>query len=295
VEVPLLVVVPRLVDPVLVDPVLVDPEPAVPVFVDPVLAGPLFPPPEVVPDGLVPAPPEPLPEPGELVADVAGAEVLLPGVGVLLPGAGEDEGAVALALAVLDGLAVGDRQPVPAALARVALVLAFADAVEVAVPVAEVLAVPAALVAVAVVLSPGLVPPPAGLPLVPLSVALLAGLLTGATLGVTDREAGVAGVADVAAAEDGEADTHGAVASWLLCAAEVPPGPAAPGAEPTWVPSPFVLGTPPPVLELEIPTAEPSWTKASRSGGTARATPMANTAQAAASAGRSSPYRQSRC
>jgi hypothetical protein len=57
-----------------------------------------------------------------------------------------------------------------------------------------------------------------------------------------------------------------------------------------------VLGTPPPVLELEIPTtAEPSWTNASRSGDTASTMPMANTAQAAAMAGRSSPYRQSRC
>ena len=42
------------------------------------------------------------------------------------------------------------------------------------------------------------------------------------------------------------------------------------------------------------PAAWPSWTKAWRSGGTARATPMANTAQAAARAGRSSPSRQSR-
>jgi len=48
------------------------------------------------------------------------------------------------------------------------------------------------------------------------------------------------------------------------------------------------------VLELEIPTAELSWLKAWRSGGTASATPMANTTQAAARAGRSSPYRQSR-
>ena len=48
------------------------------------------------------------------------------------------------------------------------------------------------------------------------------------------------------------------------------------------------------MLELVIPTAEPSVTKASRSGGTDRATPMANTAQATARAGRSHPYRQSR-
>ena len=60
------------------------------------------------------------------------------------------------------------------------------------------------------------------------------------------------------------------------------------------MPVPFSPWTPLEVLELEIPTAVPSVTKASRSGGTARATPMANTAQAAARAGRSHPYRQSR-
>jgi hypothetical protein len=43
-----------------------------------------------------------------------------------------------------------------------------------------------------------------------------------------------------------------------------------------------------------IPTAELRWTKACRSGATARATPMANTTQAIAMAGRSSPSRQSR-
>jgi hypothetical protein len=97
----------------------------------------------------------------------------------------------------------------------------------------------------------------------------------------------------LAGADDGEADVH-PVASALLWAAEVSP-PAPPAAEPAWVPAPLVLGTSPPVLELEIPTAEASWPKASRSGGTASATPMANTTQAAARAGRSSPYRQSFC
>jgi hypothetical protein len=43
-----------------------------------------------------------------------------------------------------------------------------------------------------------------------------------------------------------------------------------------------------------IPTAELRWTKACRSGATARATPMANTTQAIAMAGRSSPSRQYR-
>ena len=43
-----------------------------------------------------------------------------------------------------------------------------------------------------------------------------------------------------------------------------------------------------------IPTAVLRLTKAWRSGGSARATPMANKAQATARAGRSSPSRQSR-
>src|SRR5580704_1555844 len=60
-------------------------------------------------------------------------------------------------------------------------------------------------------------------------------------------------------------------------------------------PVPSVLGVPLLPWELvPIPTAEPSWTKAWRSGGTARATPTANTAQAAARPDRSSPYRPSR-
>ena len=52
----------------------------------------------------------------------------------------------------------------------------------------------------------------------------------------------------------------------------------------------------PPLLPLweVIPTAEPICTKAWRSGGTARATPMANTAQAAARPDRSSTSRRSR-
>jgi hypothetical protein len=169
-------------------------------------------------------------------------------------------------------------------------VLAFAEAVEVAVLMAVALAVPVA-VDVAVAVSPGLVLPPTGLPLDPLSVGLLGGLLaallTGVTLGVTD-------LAGVAAADDGEADAH-TVASALLWAAEVPPGPTLLAPEPDWVPAPFTLGAPLLVLGPESPTAVPSSPKAWRSGGNASATPMANTAQAAARAGRSSPYRQSRC
>ena len=54
------------------------------------------------------------------------------------------------------------------------------------------------------------------------------------------------------------------------------------------------LGSLLPLWEVVIPTAVPKWTKTWRSGGTARATPTANTAKAAARAGRSSPSRQSR-
>ena len=48
------------------------------------------------------------------------------------------------------------------------------------------------------------------------------------------------------------------------------------------------------VWEEVIPTADSSWPKAWRSGGTASATPTANTTQAAARADRSSPSCQSR-
>ncbi len=154
-------------------------------------------------------------------------------------------------------------------------------AVALALPVAGAVAVP-------VVVSLGLVPSLAVPPLDPLSVALLGGLLAGVEVGVTD-------LAGLAAADDGEADVH-PVGTALLWAAEVPPGPAPRAPELYGVPAPFTLCPPLPVLEPEIPTAERSWwTKASRSGGTASATPMANTAQAAARAGRSTPYRQSRC
>jgi hypothetical protein len=195
-------------------------------------------------------------------------------------------------LAVLDGVAVAVWHRVPAGVAAFLLlvtpVLAFAEAVAAAllVPVAlTVLVADAVLVAVAVPLSLG--PPLAGLSpgllLVPLG-GLVTGL-AGVTLGLT----GLVGLA----ADDAEADGH-AVAFPLLGPAEVRPWLAPPPDEPPRLPDPATPGTPWLVLVEEIPTAEASWTKASRSGGTARATPMANTAQTAARAGRSSPYRQSR-
>ena len=246
-------------------------------LVDPVSA-----PPEAVSVGLVLAPPVP----DELDAGGAGVEELLPGA---------DEDTVALGLSAFDGVAVPAGQGVAVAVADVvpsfALVLAFAEAVEVAVLVALADPVPVAVaVDVAVVVSLGPVLPLTVPPLDPLSVALLGGLLAGVTLGVTD----LAGVADLAAEDDCESGAH-AVVGLLLWVAEVPPWPVPPAPELYWVPAPLTLGTPLPVLELEIPTAELSWTKAWRSGGTASATPMANTTHAAARAGRSSPYRQSRC
>jgi hypothetical protein len=257
------------------------------VLVDPVLVDPVSALPEAVSVGLVLAPPA---GPCELDAGGAGVEELLPGV---------VDDAVALGWAFLDGVAVSVGQGAAVAFADVlpflALLLAFAEAVEVAVLVALADPVPVAVaVDVAVVVSLGPVLPPAVPLLDPLSVALLgwplAGLLAGVTLGVAD----LADLAGLAAEDDGEPDTHAGV-SLLLWGPEVLPGPVPLAPELYWVPAPLALGAPLPVPELVIPTAELSWATASRSGGTASATPMANTTHAAARAGRSSPYRQSRC
>ena len=258
-------------------------------LVDPVLVDPVSALPEAVSVGLVLAPPA---GPCELDAGGAGVEELLPAV---------VDDAVASGLAFLDGVAVPVWQGVAVAFADVlpflALLLAFAEAVAVAVLVAVALADPvpvAVAVGVAVVVSLGLVLPPAVPSLDPLSVALLgcplAGLLAGVPLGVAD----LADLAGLAAEDDAEPDTHAGVCL-PLWVAEVLPGPVPLAPELYWVPAPLTLGTPLPVLELVIPTAELSWATASRSGGTASATPMANTTHAAARAGRSSPYRQSRC
>jgi len=250
---------------------------AVPVLAVPVLADPGSTPPVAVSVGLVLAPPVP----DEFDAGGAGVEEWPPGVG----------DPVASGLAVFDGVVVPG-QGVAVAVPSFALGLAFAEAVEVAVPVAVTLADPvpvAVAVDDAVAVSLGPVLPLTVPPLDPLSVALLGALLAGVTLGATD----LADSADLAAEDDGELGVH-AVVGWLLWVAEVPPWPVPPAPELYWVPAPLTLGTLLPVLELEIPTAEASWPKASRSGGTANATPMANTTHAAAKAGRSSPYRQSR-
>ena len=262
----------------LVVPVLVDP-----VLACPVLADPVFAPPEAVSVELVLAPPVP----DDFDAGGAGVEELL-------PGADEDLVAVGSA-AAFDGVAVpvvhGVAAAAPDAVPSFALELAGAEAGDVAVLVAVALADPvlvAVAVDVAVEVSLGSVLPLTVPPLDPLSVAL-GGLLAGVPLGASD----LAGVADVAAEDDRESGPH-VVVGWLLWLAEVPPWPVPPAPELYWVPAPLTLGTPLPVLELVIPTAELSSTKAWRSGGTASATPMANTTHAAARAGRSSPYRQSR-
>jgi len=174
---------------------------------------------------------------GELDAGVVGVEGALPGVD-------EDAGAFGLLaglLAVLDGLAalVQDDAGVALADAWPPLPLAFAEAVEVAVLMVVALAVPV-VGAVAVELSAGLVLPPSGPPLVPLSVVLSEGVLTelaGVSLGVAEV-AGLAAFVDLAGADDAEPDWH-AIAGPLPWAAEVP-APAPPAAEPAGVPSPVV-------------------------------------------------------
>jgi hypothetical protein len=213
-----------------VDPslVLVAPLPAGSLPPVPLLVAPMAGPSDGESVGLVLA----LPVTGELDVGVAGVEEPLPGVD-------EDAGAFG-SLAVSDGLAalvVQDGAGVALADAWSPLPLAFAEAVEVGVLIVVALAAPV-VGAVAVVLSPGLVLPPSGPPLVPLSVALSEGVLTelaGVSLGV----AGLAAFVDWAGADDAEPDGH-AIAGPLPWAAEVPP-PAPLAAEPAGVPSPFVL------------------------------------------------------
>jgi len=228
--------------------------------------------------GLLPVPPP--------AGGVDGGDTV---VGELLVGVGAGEGT--LDLADWDGWAELVAQCVPVApagcLPLVALLLDFAEAVVLALaaelafalPVAGVVAVPVVVVA----LSPGL--PPV------LSLAGLLAELAGGVLGVTD----LVDAAGAALAGDDEPGEHG-VTGALLWTAEVPAPPAPPATPadaPAGVAVAFRLGAGPLEPGPEIPTAEPSWTTAWRSGGTARATPMANTAQAVASAGRSHPYRQS--
>jgi hypothetical protein len=155
-------------------------------------------------------------------------------------------------LVVQEGAGVG------LAVALPSLPLPFAEAFEVAVLTVVALAIPVAG-AVAVVVSPGLVLPPSGPPLVPPPVALSDGVLTelaGVSLGVAEV-ADLAAFVGLAGADDAEPGAHG-IAATLPRAAELPPPLAPPAAEPIGVPPPFVPCTPP-LLELEIPTtSEPS-------------------------------------
>ena len=224
---------------------------------------------------------------GEADAVALGLLTFLGGLGLVLEAGHEGEPVglaaafllpVALVFAVAEAVAV-------ALLLLLALLLAVAVAVLVAeaVPVAEALSLPDGLT---------LELPLAGLPLVPSPELLPAGEVCepcGDALGLT----GLLAFADRAAAADEEGDGQ-AVGCALLRLDDVLAGPAPPFAGPAALPEPSRLGAFPLALDDAIPTADPSWTKASRSGGRARTTPMANTAQAAARTGLSSPSRQSR-
>jgi hypothetical protein len=220
-----------LVAPLLVVTVLVAPLPAGPLLSVPVLVDPMAGPSDGESVGLVLPPPVT----GELDVGVTGVEEPLPGVD-------EDAGALGC-LAALDGLAgLGGQEGVAVALADALPfpgVPAFAEAAEVAVLIVVALSVPVAG-AFAVVVSPGLVLPPPGPSLVPLSVALsegpLAGL-TGVSLGVAEV-LGLAAFVGLPGADDAEPDEH-ATAGAPPWAAEILP-PAPPGVESAGVPSPFV-------------------------------------------------------
>jgi hypothetical protein len=216
----------------------------------------------------------------------AGADVLTLGLGVLagLGLAGHEAGLVAWAAFLLPvALVLAAALPLAVAVdVALALLLAVAGGVAVAeaVPVAEAL------------------PPSLGLTLV-LSLLLGLSLTVPLAVAVPEPVGGTVGSAlldladlDALAAEVGDAQT---VACALLGLADELAEPAPPLAEPAALPAPFRLGVPWLGLEEVIPTAELSETKASRSGGSARTTPMANTAQAPARIGLSSPSRQSRC
>ncbi len=125
---------------------------------------------------------------------------------------------------------------------------------------------------------------PVGLPVVlPLAGV---GVGCGVAFGVG---AGLLAVATADAEELGGHPVAVGLSRWVVA----PPGLAPLVSEPARSPEPSTLGTPLALLAV-IPTTEPTLTSASCSGGTARAMPMANTAQAIATAGRISPSRQPR-
>jgi hypothetical protein len=220
--------------------------------------------------------------------------------GLLLPDAGAEVVPPTLAFFAGGlGLLVAQGSPDDSAfLPPVALPVAVAVAVGLAVPVALPLAVAVGLVLAEAVPDGDVLSLPPGLALVLLLSGLrlelsLAGLVcepAGGTLGGCV----LLDLADPAALGEAEGDGHPGVLTPLGLADGAPPWAAARPGELAALPDPSRLGAFPLGLEEESPTADPSWTKASRSGGSARTTPMANTAQAAARAGLSSPSRQSR-
>jgi hypothetical protein len=271
--------------PILLDPVLLDP-----VLLDPVLE--------------VPAPPVlGVPPVGVTIVPCDGDELDTEELGVDELTLADAE-PVALAWAVLVGVGVGVGVGFGVALTQVeapvapeVICLLFAAlrlAVEsVAVGVTVTVGV-AVTLAVAV---------PVG---VPVAVAVLVGVppLLVAPAGLDAELAGVTlGVCDLldldCAWEDGEELVGHAVAAAPLGLALLLPVLIVPFDEGACVPVPARLGVllEPllvPVLCEEIPAIWPIWTMAWRVGGSASATPMANTAAPSAKAGRSSPSRQSR-
>jgi hypothetical protein len=254
------------------------------------------------------------PVPGEPLS--VGLTSVLPDEGKLDVGAEDpDEGGVATlelpdagaevetaGLAVFAGLELAGQEGELLAWPGFLLPVLLPAAVAVAVPLAVLLAL---LLAVAVEDAVA-VPVAAALPL-SLGLTLVLSLLPGLALvlplaGTVPEPVGgtvgsaLLGLADLDAPA-GEAGDMQAVACALLWLADELAGPAPPLlADPAALPAPFRLGVPGLGLEEEevIPTAELSETTASRSGGSARTTPMANTAQAPARIGLSSPSRQSR-
>jgi hypothetical protein len=231
-----------LADPVLsaAAPVL----PADPVLPDPVSVAPVLAAAELLSGGLVPASPE---EAGLDVGEAGVEELPLAGVDPFAWGP-----------AVFDGWAELAGQGFPVALAvcfvPVALVLAFADAVVLAPPVAvEVELAGSVAVALAVpVAVPVAVPLSVGLLLVLPVGGLLAGLAVGA-LGAAE----LACSADLAWVDDCE-PVWQTVAGAPFWPADVTPWLTPPADALPRVADPLRLGVPEPVLELEIPTAVPS-------------------------------------
>jgi hypothetical protein len=195
---------------------------------------------------------------------------------------------VCVAVTLLQGLSVA----LAVALLPVALVFAVVEAVAGAVVAALLAGVPVELADADAVLAGAVLP--LGLALLLLGglelVLLPAGLVlvtAGVTVGLTDLLA-------LAEGDGEEPDGHagGIARTWLLAMLLELTGLTD---EVCGLPTPAPLGAPLLLWGEEVsPTAEPSWTKAWRRGGTARATPTANKTQAAARAGRSSPSRQSR-